>query len=132
MTHALPDPIAPGAAHQLTSLAMAMAGAALVVLLLVVVLWAWRRWRGAATDQEAPPPGESWLRTGFSAAPIRRLLGIILLLALVLPATVAVRQLWPHPALGRRLIVVWLLVLLVPSLTWLAARAGNRFRRPGS
>ena len=132
MTHALPDPIAPGAADQLTSLAVALAGAALVVALLVGVLWAWRRRRGAVTDQATSPSGESWLRIGSSTAPIRRLLGIFLLLAMVLPVTVAVRQLWPHPALGWRLVVVWLLVLLVPALTWLAARAGSRFGRPGS
>ena len=130
MTHALPDPIAPGAVHQLTSLAVALAGAALVVLLLVGVLWAWRRRRGRASDQEQPR--ESWLAPRAGATPIRHLLGIILLLALLLPVTVAVRQLWPHPELGRRLVVIWLLVLLISSLTWLAARAGSRFRGRGS
>jgi len=132
MTNPLPDPIAPGAADQLTSLVVALVGAALVVLLLMAASWVWRRRSSSVTDHEPTPPRKSWFTSGAGASPIRNLLGIILLLALVLPVTVAVRQLWPHPALGRRLVVVWLLMLLVPSLTWLVARAGSRFRRPGS
>jgi hypothetical protein len=51
----------------------------------------------------------------------------------LLPAAVAVRQLWLHPALGSRLALVWLLVALVAGIAMLGAsrRRGDEDRPDG-
>jgi hypothetical protein len=37
-----------------------------------------------------------------------------------------VRQLWPHPDLGWRLLVIWLVALLPPAAAWLVLLAHRR------
>jgi hypothetical protein len=117
-----PEAIAPGAATQLVSLLAVLAGPALVLLALVAVHRWWSRRSPAPPVAGDPAVGDR----AVSAGPARRLLGVMLLLAVVLPTAVAVRQLWPHPDLGWRLAVIWLAVLLVPAGTWLLTHA----RRP--
>ncbi len=119
----LPDPIAPGATGQLTNLAVAVVVAAGVALVIRGILWGWRRWRGSVPGPGAEPAGGDAAPAG-AAGP--RLLGGVLVLLLALPAAVAVRQLWPHPDLGWRLLVIWLLAVLPPAALWLALAARGR------
>ncbi len=125
-----PDPIAPGAAGQLTNLAVAVVVAAAVALLAGLALAAWRRWRHGAPAGDAAADRGDGQRTPDAQAPAGaagpRLLGGVLVLLLALPAAVAVRQLWPHPDLGWRLLVLWLLAVLPPAAVWLALAARGR------
>jgi hypothetical protein len=119
------DPIAPGAALQLTALVATLAGA--LGLAALVVAWSWWRRRRHATPPPAAPQ-ESPPRS--AAGPV--LPGAALIVVLVLPAAVAVRQLWPQPDLGVRLLIGWL-ALVVPSvLAWvvLAIAANRQGSRP--
>jgi hypothetical protein len=115
-----PDPIAPGAAGQLTNLLLAVATAAAVAALLGGALAVRRRLRGQRSGPAPPAPAAD---PGGAGA---RLLGGVLLLVLALPAAVAVRQLWPHPDLGWRLLVIWLVALLPPAVAWLVLLAHRR------
>jgi uncharacterized iron-regulated membrane protein len=117
-----PEAIAPGATTQLVSLLAAVAGPAVLLLALVAAHRWWTRRAPVSPVAGGQAEGD---RAG-STGPAQRLLGVMLLLALVLPTAVAVRQLWPHPDLGWRLAVIWLVVLLVPATSWLATHA----RRP--
>ncbi len=119
------EAIAPGAASQLGALLASVAGAVLMAGLVRGGLWWMHRGRdAAASSPTAPAPARS--------APVRRFLGAILLLALVLPTAVAVRQLWPHPDLGPRLVITWLVILLLPTAAWLLIRGGGPSGRPRS
>ena len=119
------EAIAPGAASQLGALLATVAGAAIVVGLVRGGLW----WRHRGTGQAAPSPADS---TPARSAPVRRFLGAVLLMALALPAAVAVRQLWPHPDLGPRLVITWIVILLLPAAAWLLIRGGGPSGRPRS
>jgi hypothetical protein len=149
-----PEPIAPGAASQLAHLVLGGLAALAVVLVLALArrILRWRAGRGptpamgtpAATGDTppAPPPaatagteetagpgdagaGPAALRAGGT-----RLLGAVLVLVLAMPTAAAVRQLWPHPDLEWRLLVVWLLAWLPPVAAWLAL--ARRGRHPGA
>jgi hypothetical protein len=123
-----PTPIAPGASTQLLALLTAGAGAAVAAGLLRLGLWLRLRSRPharpatpvAAPHRAAPEPAVG--RAG------RRLLGAALLALLLLPTAAVMRQLWPHPALGARLLAIWLPLLLGLTLMWLLARAGDAGR----
>ncbi len=129
MTSGPPDAIATGAASQLAALLATVAGAGLVAALVRGGLWLRHRRRGTEVDDR----GQARIHElPDRAAMARRLLGALLLLALVLPTAAAVRQLWPHPDLGSRLALVWSLVLLLPAVTWLLTRGGGRPGRPRS
>jgi hypothetical protein len=113
-----PDPapaIAPGAAGQLLALGLVLGTGLLLLAVLVGGLALWRR-RPGPSDPAVPEPEDR------GPAPVRPgvpLLGAALLVVLLLPAAVVVRQLWPHPALGWRLLLAWLAVCLLPGAAWL-------------
>lgn len=119
------DAIAPGSASQLSALLAAVAGAALVAVALQGLLWLRNRTRGAPTTAHAPVA-----EPVLGARTLRRLLGAVLLGALLLPITAAMRQLWPHPDLGPRLLAVWLPLVAIPAAVWLLVRGDDRTRRP--
>jgi len=134
MTSSSPDPIAPGAAFQLAALAAMFGG----VLAAAACVGAWRRivrrrLAGAAATTTAPAPTAA--RSADPTAPLDpaprcRFAGAVLLAMLVLPTAVAVRQLWPHPDLGWRLLAVWLFALAPSAAAWLVlAGAAERRRR---
>ena len=101
-----PDPIAPGASVQLTALAAACAG----VLVVALAASAWsRRRRGEAVTLAMREAQASPLLTGAA-----------MLAVLTLASAVAIRQLWPHPDLGVRLLWGWLLLVVPVALVWLS------------
>jgi hypothetical protein len=118
--------VAPGAAGQLAALAAGLVGAVLVTA--AVLLLAWWRGRGRQGATGAPVSVAAGTRPDAAS-----LLGAALLLVVLLPAAVAVRQLWLHPALGSRLALVWLLVALVAGIAMLGAsrRRGDEDRPDG-
>jgi len=122
MTQGPPLPIAPGAIGQLTAL-VTTALVALVLVGLPALVLAWRA-RGQRRSMPMPLPSPTRAHTVH-------LLGAALMLLLLLPAGVALRQLWPWPGLERQLLVTWLFVLLVPGAAWIvlatvARRRGSR------
>ena len=127
MNPAAPLPIAPGATAQLPALAAALGGGLVVALALWAGVTLWRRRAGC---EDGPPmtvePAQDRPAAALSVA------GALLLLVLTLPATVAVRQLWPHPDLGWRLLARWLLVVVPPVSAWfgLTVLIRNRRREP--
>lgn len=121
MTQGPPLPIAPGAIGQLTALVTtALVALALVGLPALVLAWRARGQRRSTPTSWPEPP----------RAHAVQLLGGALLLLLLLPAGVALRQLWPWPGLERQLLVTWLFVLLVPGTAWIVLATVARRRGP--
>jgi hypothetical protein len=118
-----------GATVQMTALAAALGGALLAAGLLLL----WQRLRLPPAvlppgDSTSAPPAE----TTSDLPAVARLLAGALVACLVLPTAAVVRQLWPVPDLGPRLLVGWLLVLIPVVLAWTAlAIAGGKPWRPG-
>lgn len=118
-----------GAAVQLTTLAAALGGSLLAAGLLLL----WQRLRlppavQPPDDRISTPPAE----TTSDQPALARLLAGAVIACLVLPTAAVVRQLWPLPDLGPRLLVGWFLALIPVVLAWTAlAIAGGKPGRPG-
>lgn len=118
-----------GATVQLTALAAALGG----VLLVAGLLLLWQRLRLPPAVQ---PPGDPIstppVETTSDQPAVARLLAGVVIACLVLPTAAVVRQLWPLPDLGLRLLVGWFLVLIPVVLAWTAlAIAAGKPWRPG-